>query len=322
MKFRDLINLRRYRRCRRLFRSPLKAHLQIAAARRRPLSLELVHGGSLSVADVRGCQEMFNWILEGPTDPAPITVENGLVAFNHRGSRIALRPNGEDFFVLKEIFLDDVYRINALEEPLGCVIDLGANVGLFAVRVAPIAARVICVEPVGTNLEIARQNVTRTEARDKVTLWKGAVAGKSGKTARIFLSAGNTGGHSVRREHAARWETSGYEDVPTVSLTDLFQREGIERCSLLKCDVEGSEFEIFHNTPREILARIDRIVMEVHLTSADWNLRQLGRLREKLESAGFRVNCEAVRDRRRRLKPALMFFAAGGDKPHACRWAA
>lgn len=322
MKLRDLVSLRRYRRCRRLFRSPLKAHLQIASARRRPLSLELLRGGSLSVADARGCRGMFNWILEGPTDPLPITVENGLVAFNHQGARIALRPNSEDFFVLKEIFLDDVYRLNALEGPLGTVIDLGANAGLFAVRVAPLAARVICVEPVAANLEIARQNVTRIGAHDKVTFCKCAVTGASGKTARIFLSAGNTGGHSVRQEHAARWKAAGHEDVPTLTLADLFARHRVRRCCLLKCDVEGSEFEIFHSTPPEILARIDRIALEVHLTSADWNLEQLGRLREKLESAGFRVDHEAVRDRRRRLKPALMLFAAGPDKPSARRSAA
>lgn len=314
MKLGHLISLRRYRRCRRLFRSPLKAHLLIAAARRRPLSLELLPEGSLSLPDPKGCREMFHWLLEGPTDPGRITVENGLVAFDHEGLRIALRPNSEDFFVLKEIFLDDVYGINALPGPLDTVVDLGGNVGLFALRVAPIAARVISVEPVAANLEVARQNVTRIGARGKVTLLRSAVTGESGKTARIFLSARNTGGHSLRPEHAAKWASAGFEDVPTVSLADLFAREGVRRCSLLKCDVEGAEFEIFRSAPRDILAQIDRIVMEVHLTVADGNLQELGALREKLESAGFQVEHEAVRDRRQRLKPALMLFAAGRNQ--------
>jgi FkbM family methyltransferase len=322
MKLGHLISLRRYRRCRRLFRSPLRAQLQIAAARRRPLTLELVQGGSLSVPDVRQCRGMFNWLLEGPTDPLPITVEKGLVAFNYQHLRIALRPSSEDFYVLKEIFLDDVYGINTLKGPLGTVVDLGGNVGLFALRVAPIAARVICVEPVAANLQIASQNVRRSGAHHKVTLCKCAVTGESGKTARIFLSAGNTGGHSVRREHAARWEAAGYEDVPSVSLAELFEREGVQRCSLLKCDVEGSEFEIFRSAPPEILARIDRIAMEVHLTGADWNLEKLGALREGLEAAGFRVTHEAVRDRRRRLKPAVMLFASRPDRARVHRSAA
>jgi FkbM family methyltransferase len=322
MKLAHLFSLRRYRRCRRLFRSPGKAHLRIAAARRRPLTLELTSGELLHVADVRGCRGMFDWMLDGPADPARISVEQGLVAFDHGGLRIALRPNSEDFGVLREIFRNDMYRINAVPRPLGTVVDLGANAGLFALRVAAMAERVICVEPVGSNLEIARQNVARTAAPDKVTFRKCAVAAESGKMARIFLSAGNTGGHSVRQEHAAQWATAGYEDVPTVSLADLFEQEAVQHCSLLKCDVEGSEFEIFDGAPPETLARIDRMAMEVHLTTADWNLEQLARLREKLESAGFRVQHEAVRDRRRRLKPAVMLFAAGGNTPRTRRTAA
>jgi FkbM family methyltransferase len=314
MKLGHLLSLRRYRRCRRLFRSPLRAHLLIAAAGRRPLSLELLPEGSLSLSDPKACREMFRWLLEGPSDPGRITVEDGLVAFDHQGLRIALRPRSEDFFVLREIFLDDCYRLNTLAGPLDTVIDLGGNVGLFALRVAPLAARVICVEPVEANLEVARRNVARIGAQGKVTLLRCAVTGESGKTARIYLSAGNTGGHSLRAEHAARWAFAGFEDVPTVSLADLFQRERVRRCSLLKCDVEGAEFEIFRSAPRDVLAKIDRIAMEVHLTD-DENLHELAALREKLQSAGFRVEHEPARDRRQRLQPALMLFAAGQNQP-------
>lgn len=308
MKLRHLFNLRRYRGCRRLFRFALAAHLRLAMAKREPAALELVGGDVVRLPNVRDCRALFNWILEQSGDVQPLTIENGLLRLPCRDFDVAIPPTGEAFFTFGEVFLEDVYQLNAVRRPLGTVVDLGANIGLFATRVAPLAERVVCVEPVTANLQIARRNVGHLATPDKVTFVQRAVAGESGNPVRIFLAAGNSGGHSVRREHAERWGNGGHEDTSSISLDDLFQLEKIEHCSLLKCDVEGAEFEIFRTVSPQLLARIDRIILEVHLTVPEWSETQFETLVAKFRLAGFFVEHEPLRDDQGELNPTVMLY--------------
>jgi FkbM family methyltransferase len=294
MKLQHLLSLRRYRRCGRIFRHPLHAHVKVAAGRRGPATIDLIAGQSLQVADVRECRPMFDWLLEQSADPLPVALENGLVIFHHAGKAFALPPNGMVFTIFKEIFADDVYGLNAVDGRLDTVVDLGGNIGLFAVRVAPLAQRVISVEPVEANLAMARQNIARAGGSSKITLHKGVVAATSGGSARIFLSRDNVGAHSIRQEHAAQWGAGGYEDVPRISLADLFNQHAVLHCSLLKCDVEGAEFEIFENAPDQLLARVDRIALEVHFTTGDWNPQRFHDLCRRFVAAGFHLEHEPL----------------------------
>ena len=316
MKLSDLFSLRRYRRCRGIFQSPLAAHVHLALARSHPVNLQLASGGVLSLPDVRKAREMLTWLLRDSHDGQIRSIQNDLVELEYEEFRVALPASGESFFTFSEVFLADCYRLATIRRPLGTVLDLGANIGLFATRVAPLAQRVICVDPVVANLEIAQTNVRRAQVAEKVKFHNLAVAGESGRTERIFLSKGNRGGHSICPEHAARWGANGYEEIATISLADLFQQEAIDRCSFLKCDVEGAEFEIFANAPPEILARIDRIAMETHLTVPEWGIKQLGRLRQTLEVAGFQVHHGPLHDDQGNLNPVIMLFADRNPQSH------
>jgi FkbM family methyltransferase len=174
------------------------------------------------------------------------------------------------------------------------------------------AKRVISVEPVEANLRVARHNVSLAALKHKVALRRFAVAPRPRDHIRLFFSQGNYGGHSISAEHAAQWGAAGYEDVPAIALGELFDREQIGRCSLLKCDIEGSEFAIVDAAPPELLARIDRIIMEVHLTAAEWRERQFEAVRRKLLDCGFSVVHEPIHDRRGRLKRVIMLSATNG----------
>jgi len=308
MKLAHLFNLRRFARCRRLFRRPLWAHLQIAAALHRPLVLELRDRGRLVLPGARKARAMFDWILHDSPAPWPVRFDDGLVHFQHAGQRLALRPTGEDFYIFREVFVEDVYGLDRMATRLGTVVDLGANVGLFALRAAPQADRVIAVEPAAANFELARLNCGQSAWGQRIVLHKTAVAARSGSL-RLYLSEGNRGGHSLCRDHAARWLAAGWEDVPAVSLGELFRREGIERCALLKCDVEGAEFEIFESVPADVLARIDRIIMEVHLTTERWNTAAAARLVARLEAAGLEVDCPALGEREETRRASFLLRA-------------
>ncbi|MBN2295669.1 MAG: FkbM family methyltransferase [Pirellulales bacterium] len=309
MRLSDLFSLRRYRRCREIFRSPLAAHLQLAFSRPRPLTLALSDGGSLHLPNVRKCRETLRWLLEESRDGRMRSIGGGLFEVEHGDSRVVLPDSDESSGAFRDVYLHDCYRVDELQRPLDTVVDLGGNVGLFSSRIAPFAKKVVCVEPIQGNMKIARENVRRTHCAEKVTFHQLAVAGQSGCTEKIYLSKGSRGGNSIDRKHASRWGDNGCKEVVTISLADLFRREAIERCSFLKCDVEGAEFEIFAAAPRDILMRIDKIAMEVHLTTSEWGVEAFHRLRDTLDDAGFSVSHESIYDSNDQLKRLFMLWA-------------
>ena len=204
MKLAHLLNLHRYHRCRQVFSEPLTSHVNIAAGAMQPLLLHLRRGGTLRVENPRGAREFFEWILRESSDPLPVDAEDDLVVFKHDAHRVAIRPLDSDYFTFTELFLRDAYGLNAMQLPLGDVIDLGANIGLFAVRIAPMAKRVISVEPVEANLRVARRNISLAALEDRVILRRYAVTPQPRDRTRLFLSQGNHGGHSISAEHAAQ----------------------------------------------------------------------------------------------------------------------
>jgi FkbM family methyltransferase len=252
------------------------------------MRLQLASGDTLHLPDSRA-RRILRWLLEKWPDPFPVTVRDGLVRFHFDGQAYSLRPNYGDFLVFTEIMYCDAYGIHLLPTPVGTVVDLGANIGMFSLRAASVAERVVAVEPVASNLEMAERILTEGDVREKVSLHKAAVCGQSGGMIRVFSSNCFPAGNSVFQRHTSRWGQDHYEDVPRLSIVDLFAREQIGRCSLLKCDIEGAEFDAFESLPLSLLHRIDRIVMEVHLCLDAHSVHRFANLRGRLQSAGFHV---------------------------------
>jgi hypothetical protein len=78
--------------------------------------------------------------------------------------------------------------------------------------------------------------------------------------------------------------------VTSITLKDLFDKQGIERCNLLKLDCEGSEYEILYTLPSAYYSRIDTIVMEYHGDLDETKRRaQADALVAHLEKENFRI---------------------------------
>lgn len=56
----------------------------------------------------------------------------------------------------------------------------------------------------------------------------------------------------------------GQEKMATVTLEGIFKSNNIEKCDLLKMDIEGCEYEVLFSTPMEIFSKIGCICMESH----------------------------------------------------------
>ena len=70
-----------------------------------------------------------------------------------------------------------------------------------------------------------------------------------------------------------------------MTLAQLLDGAGVDRCDLLKLDCEGAEYEILETMGPEVAGRIDQITMEVHRIEG----RSIPQLVGHLRRLGFAV---------------------------------
>lgn len=213
------------------------------------------------------------------------------------GQTLRLRRGTRDFHVFHRIFVKDEYRIGRLgDERLERVIDVGAHIGLFALRLAPLCEKLLCFEPASENRTLLLHNLAACGLETKVLVSSQAVHSHPG----VFKLSKRTDPYDYTLLETAG--SSAVEAVEGTTLARIFERHQIARCDLLKLDCEGSEYSILYNAPAEVLRRCERIVLELHPWAQDPQERSAP-LKEHLESKGFTV--EASGDPRRGHKGYL-----------------
>ncbi len=173
------------------------------------------------------------------------------------GRTFRIRP--QDRHVFHRMFARDEYELDGVAPgSWDTVIDLGAHIGTFAYRAAPLARRVLSYEPTPESFELLAENVS---ALANVTPHRMAVSGSRG-TLTLYR------GPSPSRNSVVPRDGAGAEDAFTVeslTLEDVFREHRVERCDLLKVDVEGAEYDVLYALPAERWASIRRVRMEYHL---------------------------------------------------------
>jgi FkbM family methyltransferase len=198
------------------------------------------------------------------------------VVYCRRGRKKFLKFNLDDkslsHLILDEIFNAQVYfpaidsRTRFEIKSGETVIDVGANVGLFATCAASLSrtGKVYCLEP-------SRDNFTRLEYHrkqnglDNMVLINKGVSDKV-ETIKLYLLDENCGAHSVflNKGDSLNFIEEKYELIECVTLQHVFDEYGIERCHFLKIDCEGAEGKILSALPADYFKRIDRIALEYH----------------------------------------------------------
>ena len=175
---------------------------------------------------------------------------------------VLLRPNTCDLAAMAELLGNGEYR-NVLEfvrPPVRNVLDLGGNIGL-SVRLwqeyFPDVS-VLVVEPAANNLSQLTKNIEAGPSPRQVVIMRAFASARPGEAA-ISCTCEGMG---VRMTDAAGDDS---EVIPKVAVRDLVLRTAgsAGRVGLLKCDVEGSEAEIFADCG-EWLSKVDAAVVETH----------------------------------------------------------
>jgi FkbM family methyltransferase len=205
------------------------------------------------------------------------------------GLTLRVRRLTADEHYVREVIVERQYNPAGYEiNPADTVVDVGGNIGCFALWAAKNAprGRVITVEPVEDNFALLVRNI-RLNRLTNVTPLRAAVLGES-RPATVYLSPEGTGHHSVIAELAHR--SPRQETVAGVSLPSLFEQYGLDTCHFLKLDCEGAEFEILSGLPPSFFPRIGKLVVEYHVRPDQAKRRQADGLVEHLQAAGYHID--------------------------------
>jgi len=170
-----------------------------------------------------------------------------------------LRPGTSDWWIFLEIFVFGIYRrVEADIQKSRVIIDIGANVGFFALYASGLnpEVEIHALEPFPKNADQLKSNLL-LNGNLHIQVHPLAVSDKSG-TATLYFSPGDDSGCSLNQAKSQQCS------VPTVSLSDFFKMAGIARCDLLKMDCEGSELAILSAMPTGEWPKIGNLIMEYH----------------------------------------------------------
>jgi FkbM family methyltransferase len=201
--------------------------------------------------------------------------------FNNQSYQVNIRSQA-DKSVLKEIFVLGEYKdveliIKSAKAP---VIDVGAQAGFFSLYCRALNSEVpiYAIEPDEANLETLEDNLSFNNI-DNIEIIPAALAGQTGL--RDFYISSDTHNHSLFKILTPQITKTGR--VKTYSLDDFLKEQGLEEVSLLKLDIEGSEYEVLNNFTD--WDKIRNIILEYH-DFAEHNHDQLEKL---LQEKGYKI---------------------------------
>lgn len=176
-----------------------------------------------------------------------------------------------------------VRREYGLMQQLETIVDIGANMGSFAVYAAQCCpkARIFCYEPEQRNVALLKQNINANALEGRVTAFQYAVASSDGQRDLKLGESPLNSLHIVAAENKR-------QKVHCTTVKKILDTHGLEKVDLLKINCEGAEYEILEGCTRQDFDKLPNIRLEYHnLDGAKRNGKSLATF---LESRGYRID--------------------------------
>jgi FkbM family methyltransferase len=162
--------------------------------------------------------------------------------------------------MILEVWHDQVYTGTFYKpQPGDFIIDAGANIGLFSILVA--RAQPTCIvhafEPFEANHQILQDNL-RSARLPQVHTHLIAITGESSVGTMV------DGGTRSQDHRVVAGESGEGKKIQTYSFADLRNLAAGKPIALFKCDIEGSEYELFQKTDPKEFESVERFAIEYH----------------------------------------------------------
>jgi FkbM family methyltransferase len=196
-----------------------------------------------------------------------------------QGATYSVGLESDEVSIFTEIYKERVYdRVpDFIPRPGWTVVDVGANVGLFAVQQARRGARVFAFEPNPDCYRRLSKTIAANDLGGAVRAFNVAVGAEPSLGA-LRVSGNFTVTGSI--SHANDPSSVHDKAVTIVSLDDTIPSLGLERIDLLKIDTEGAEVQVLRGA-EQTLQLVEHSVIEFH----SWDLLQ--EVRALLRDHGF-----------------------------------
>lgn len=195
-------------------------------------------------------------------------------ALRTRLGKVHLRDNFGDVTNLPGLLVENTYRVSKLARP-GEILDVGANIGLFAKWIAhhnP-ERRLHCFEPLPSNASMVRLNCPAAVVNQ---VGVGSARGK----VQVGVDEHGVMASSVAQSWALK--PIEFEVIP---LDEYAAQHKIAEVAFFKLDTEGMELDVLAGA-QQLLTRTHLVAMETH--GEERHRASIERLRE----AGFTIDAE------------------------------
>lgn len=203
---------------------------------------------------------------EGNLQPADAALGDGPFTVRMGNAR-ALLAGARAITNIREVWVRDAYlgRGYLVISPDACVVDLGSNIGAFtclALAHGP-GVRVVAIESDPAECTRLRRNLELNGWQSRAEVINAFIGGQT----------------QFQQEQLS---TERCKSTPTIGQDKLLQHVG-GRINFLKCDIEGSEFDLFSEESM-LLDATDQIAMEIHPHAGD-----VQAMIDRLKLAGFEL---------------------------------
>jgi len=192
------------------------------------------------------------------------------------------------WYVLREIYIRNIYQKYYKVKKGDIVVDAGANIGVFTVKAAKAVGdegMVIAIEPEQDNLKFLERNVLANGLRNVVIISRGVWSSKD--TLKLFIR-GQTGHHSLVLHDGAH----RFAEVEVDTLDNILEELGIHKVDFIKMDIEGAEIEACKGMAKTLSDNDVKIAIEVHKIGGVSQTSEI--IASSLDRCGFQVYVEGT----------------------------
>jgi FkbM family methyltransferase len=178
------------------------------------------------------------------------------------GARHVVDLLGSEIYLLDEIYRERLYDRHAdfVPGPGSTVVDVGANVGMFAVRQAARGAHVYAFEPNPHCYRRLARAIVENAATSEISLFNYAVGAAPG-TATLHVPDHRTALGSLAAVGSGTVTFSS--EVNVTCLDQILPALDVGRVDLLKIDAEGAEVDVLRGAAHT-LQQTEHIILEYH----------------------------------------------------------